>query len=208
MCLQSTWSLTGLGASLCCRAPLWHGTMASLAHSGELHSGGRETEHPILTPCCPVVLLPCPHFQIRCLCLCGSTTHSAEVLRPCHAQVLSWSRPADHAIWHHGHPGRLPPRLCFAAFPALLISHLSLASISTAPGLTHHLLHQTKFTDQVDFASVACSDKPQLHYLCTQIKRKAPNCHTILEVVRLRWGRAAHLVSTPTLICTHPHAKP
>ncbi|CAK0737642.1 hypothetical protein CVIRNUC_000946 [Coccomyxa viridis] len=30
--------------------------------------------------------------------------------------------------------------------------------------------------------------------MAIQIKRKAPNCHTILEVVRLRWGRAAHLV--------------
>ena len=29
---------------------------------------------------------------------------------------------------------------------------------------------------------------------CLQIKRKAPNCHTILEVIRLRWGKAAHLV--------------
>jgi Na+/proline symporter len=31
--------------------------------------------------------------------------------------------------------------------------------------------------------------------MAIQIKRKAPNCHTILEVVRLRWGKAAHLVS-------------
>jgi len=30
--------------------------------------------------------------------------------------------------------------------------------------------------------------------MAIQIKRKAPNCHTILEVVRLRWGKAAHLV--------------
>ena len=32
--------------------------------------------------------------------------------------------------------------------------------------------------------------------MAIQIKRKAPNCHTILEVVRLRWGKAAHLVGT------------
>ncbi len=31
-----------------------------------------------------------------------------------------------------------------------------------------------------------------------QIKRKAPNAHTILEVVRLRWGKAAHLVCACT----------
>ena len=30
--------------------------------------------------------------------------------------------------------------------------------------------------------------------MAIQVKRKAPNCHTILEVVRLRWGTAAHLV--------------
>lgn len=26
------------------------------------------------------------------------------------------------------------------------------------------------------------------------IKRRAPNAHTILEVVRVRWGTAAHIV--------------
>jgi hypothetical protein len=30
--------------------------------------------------------------------------------------------------------------------------------------------------------------------MAIQVKRKAPNCHTILEVVRLRWGTVAHLV--------------
>lgn len=30
--------------------------------------------------------------------------------------------------------------------------------------------------------------------MAIQIKRKAPNAHTILEVVRLRWGKAAHMV--------------
>ena len=32
--------------------------------------------------------------------------------------------------------------------------------------------------------------------MAIQVKRKAPNCHTILEVVRLRWGVPAHLVRT------------
>ena len=31
--------------------------------------------------------------------------------------------------------------------------------------------------------------------LAVQIKRRAPNAHTILEIVRHRWGVAAHLVS-------------
>ena len=33
--------------------------------------------------------------------------------------------------------------------------------------------------------------------MAIQIKRKAPTAHTILEVVRLRWGKAAHIVSAP-----------
>ena len=30
--------------------------------------------------------------------------------------------------------------------------------------------------------------------LAVQIKRKAPNAHTILEIVRHRWGKWAHWV--------------
>lgn len=40
--------------------------------------------------------------------------------------------------------------------------------------------------------------------MAIQVKRKAPNCHTILEVVRLRWGVPAHLVRTccPVLLAS------
>lgn len=37
--------------------------------------------------------------------------------------------------------------------------------------------------------------------MAIQVKRKAPNCHTILEVVRLRWGTAAHLVRACSVFC-------
>lgn len=33
--------------------------------------------------------------------------------------------------------------------------------------------------------------------LAIEIKRKAPTAHTMLEIIRARWGTLAHIVSTP-----------
>ncbi len=33
--------------------------------------------------------------------------------------------------------------------------------------------------------------------LAVEIKRKAPSAHTVLEIVKARWGRTAHKVPTP-----------
>ena len=41
--------------------------------------------------------------------------------------------------------------------------------------------------------------------MAIQVKRKAPNCHTILEVVRLRWGVPAHLVRACNASSLHVH---
>lgn len=35
--------------------------------------------------------------------------------------------------------------------------------------------------------------------LAIEIKRKAPTAHTMLEIIRARWGTLAHIVSTFTL---------
>ena len=44
--------------------------------------------------------------------------------------------------------------------------------------------------------------------LAVEVKRKAPNAHTILEIVRARWGTAAHLTFLFFCILTNIIVRP
>jgi len=83
--------------------------------------------------------------------------------------------------------------------------------------LTSHCVHATYYMLTFTYYILHCCCLPccccycwlQVHFwyaagavlqimlfgiMAVLIKRRAPNAHTILEVVRVRWGTAAHLV--------------
>jgi urea-proton symporter len=169
---------------------------------------------------CTYGLLACPAANIRdggswlalshCIALCRFNTAGRSIKTGLTAAVIvsQWTWAAtllqsSNVAWKYGVSGMWQPTSLYcgpvARGASVWPAHVGLAFLRIEPAPTQATFPAGPFW----YAAGATIQVLLFAILAIEVKLKAPRAHTILEIIRARWGTAAHLVFMFFCFCTN-----